>query len=180
MHEGYGSASLPAILANARIECDSEELPFHFWCWIRSGDDSAYFCSMMLLDGEPVATITGWNDAAFRSRIRSGRIIGSCEKARVRTLPVWRIEELGLCSSADGRMTCFSNLSFQPRPKFACIEYCEARILSRSEMAWRGRLERRAAGHRSPLCILRRRARVRGFTPLRERPIFAYFGHQNA
>lgn len=188
------SAGALAVL----VERFTVDLPFLVQRWIDGGDDSLWFCSMVLDRGQPVATFTGRKIEAHPPGTGVGTIVESCRAPDVVDLSRRFIEGLDLSGpiaieykrDADGELwliepnvgrTEYSvDLIIQSGINFPLIEYqlalglpVTAPVTQQREVVWYDT-------DRDPLCFMRHCRRERTVKPRGKHRVFPYWGHADS
>lgn len=174
------------------------DLPFLIQRWIPGGDDTLYFCSMVLDQGRPVAAFTGRKVEAYPPGTGVGTIVESWHDQEVLGLAHRFIEGLDLSGPIAiefkrdpqgkfwliepnvGRTEYSVDLIIQSGINFPLLEYqlalglpLTAPAVQRREVVWYDT-------DRDPLCYLRRCRREGSLRPRSKQRVFPYWGHADA
>lgn len=171
------------------------DLPFLVQRWIPGGDDTLYFCSMILDDSKPLAVFTGRKLQAFPSGTGVGTVVESCAAPDVRAISEQFIAGLGLSGPIAieykrdpegrywliepnvGRTEYSVDLIIQHGLNFPLIEFDLALgrpvvvdTAPRREVIWYD-------SERDPLCYAKLCWAGRTLRPHGKTPVLPYFGH---
>jgi predicted ATP-grasp superfamily ATP-dependent carboligase len=177
------------------VEQFSGDLPFLVQRWIEGGDDTLYFCSMVLDHSKPLAVFTGRKLQAFPSGTGVGTVVESCSEPQVRAISEQFIAGLGLSGPIAieykrdpegrywliepnvGRTEYSVDLIIQHGLNFPLIEFDLALgrpVLTREnpsrEVIWYD-------SERDPLCYAKLCWAGLTLRPFGKTPVLPYFGH---
>ncbi|MBK6660376.1 MAG: GNAT family N-acetyltransferase [Proteobacteria bacterium] len=171
------------------------DLPFLVQRWIPGGDETLYFCSMVLDDSQPLAVFTGRKLRAFPSGTGVGTVVESCPAPEVRAISEQFVAGLGLSGPIAieykrdpegrywliepnvGRTEYSVDLIIQHGLNFPLLEYKLAQgrpeaapDMPRREVIWYD-------SERDPLCYAKLCWQQLTLKPYGKTPVLPYFGH---
>jgi predicted ATP-grasp superfamily ATP-dependent carboligase len=171
------------------------DLPFLVQRWIPGGDETLYFCSMVLDDSQPLAVFTGRKLRAFPSGTGVGTVVESCPAPEVRAISEQFVAGLGLSGPIAieykrdpegrywliepnvGRTEYSVDLIIQHGLNFPLLEYKLAQgrpeaapDMPRREVIWYD-------SERDPLCYVKLCWQQLTLKPYGKTPVLPYFGH---
>lgn len=171
------------------------DLPFLVQRWIPGGDETLYFCSMVLDNSQPLAVFTGRKLRAFPSGTGVGTVVESCPAPDVRAISEQFVAGLGLSGPIAieykrdpegrywliepnvGRTEYSVDLIIQHGLNFPLLEYKLAQgrpeaapDMPRREVIWYD-------SERDPLCYAKLCWQQLTLKPYGKTPVLPYFGH---
>ncbi|MBK8961136.1 MAG: GNAT family N-acetyltransferase [Proteobacteria bacterium] len=171
------------------------DLPFLVQRWIPGGDETLYFCSMVLDNSQPLAVFTGRKLRAFPSGTGVGTVVESCPAPDVRAISEQFVAGLGLSGPIAieykrdpegrywliepnvGRTEYSVDLIIQHGLNFPLLEYKLAQgrpeaapDMPRREVIWYD-------SERDPLCYAKLCWQQLTLKPYGKTPVLPYFGY---
>lgn len=174
-----------------------DNLPFLVQRWIAGGDDTLYFCSMILAQGRPLGVFTGRKLEASPPGTGVGTVVESRDAPEVRALSERFIEGLDLSGPIAiefkrdpqgrywliepnvGRTEYSVDLIIQHGINFPLLEYYSALGQPRPASAGGRREVVWFDSDRDPYCYARFCLREGALRPRGKTPVFPYFGHDD-